>query len=430
MLGEGSTGDLESRYGRALAGKAGVPEHHRPYYWKWLSAFLEFCRLRHIDATSMPGLDLFLEGFRKSGRLGFQVEQARVAVHVYWMHCIPEGMGTGSPGAVESLPRVVSGVSGNWPMAMASLARELKVRHYSAKTAKAYLHWVRAFSVHAAETLPGSVTVESARDFISRLAVEGKVSASTQNQAFSALLFFYANVLGLPLEGLERTPRAVRRQEVPTVLTRPEVHAVVSALEYPYNLFVQLLYGCGLRLNEGLMLRIQDLDLGGGALRVHNGKGGKGRTVPLPKTLLIPLRKHLESVRGIFEADLKVGYAGVFIPEALERKLPGACRSWPWQWVFPGGRLTVSEGDGKLRRFHLHETGVQKAVKAAAEAGKVSKRVTPHAFRHSYATHLLQMGYDIRTVQEILGHSDLSTTMIYTHVLQSMSGKVISPLDV
>lgn len=183
-------------------------------------------------------------------------------------------------------------------------------------------------------------------------------------------------------------------------------------------------------MNEGLGLRIQDLDLEAHCLRVQFGKGNKCRTLPLPKTLVPALTPHLQSLRGILESDLRVGFAGVPLPEALELKLPGASRSWPWQWVFPGGRLTLWEGDGKLRRFHLHESGVQKEIKRAADAMGISKRVTPHAFRHSYATHLLQMGYDIRTVQNLLGHRDLSTTMIYTHVVQSMSGKVISPLDV
>jgi integron integrase len=244
------------------------------------------------------------------------------------------------------------------------------------------------------------------------------------------MLFFFNRVLRRELEGLEKTPRAVKRQDVPVVLTRREVQIVLSGLEYPYKLFAQLLYGCGLRLNEGLMLRVQDLDLDGGSVHVHNGKGDKSRTLPLPKALHPALVKHLESVRGVDDSDLQVGFAGVMLPDALERKIPKAPRSWPWQWVFPGGRLTVSESDGKLRRFHLHESGVQKEIKAAAELGQLTKRVTAHTLRHSYATHLLQMGYDIRTVQDLMGHNDVSTTMIYTHALQAISGKVMSPLDI
>ncbi|MEO7426843.1 MAG: integron integrase [Fibrobacteria bacterium] len=315
-------------------------------------------------------------------------------------------------------------------MAFAALGKEIKLRHYSVKTFKVYHHWMRAFFRFLGVTPVKALTAGHARAFIENLAVERKVAGSTQNQAFNALLFFYVNVLKVELEGFEKTPRAATRHEIPAVLTRGEVQGMLAELEYPYRLFVQLLYGCGLRLNEALTLRVQDLDLEGGMIRVHNGKGDRSRALPLPKTLVSDLRKHLQSVRALFEADLKVGFAGVFLPEALERKYQGAARSWAWQWVFPGGRLTVSEADGKLRRFHLHETSVQKEIKAAAEAGGFAKRVTAHTFRHSYATHLLQMGYDIRIVQDLLGHKDLETTMIYTHVLQSQAGKVVSPLDV
>lgn len=431
------------------------------------------------------GLDLFLEVMRKRGLQGFQIEQARVAVEVYWIHFRAEsrmdpspvpsatgipatgipatriavnvipaavvqvGMKSGKMGPIRVTPAIANpegakvaaletastmsgdeGMPGDWLVALAAVAREVGLRRYSAKTLKAYRHWVRDFSRFVAGTPIGALNESHAVGFLAHLATERKVAAATQNQAFSALLFLYANVLRIEMHGMEKTPRAARRQEVPIALTRGEVQTMLTVLEYPYKLFCQLLYGCGLRLNEGLMLRIQDLDLDGGALRVHYGKGDKSRSVPLPKTLVPALSKHLESVRGLFDSDLKVGYAGVFLPGLLDRKLPGAACSWPWQWVFPGGRLTVTEGDGKLRRFHLHESSVQKEIKSAADRAKFTKRVTAHTFRHSYATHLLQMGYDIRTVQELLGHNDVETTMIYTHVLQAMSGKVVSPLDV
>ncbi|MDB5048424.1 MAG: Integron integrase [Fibrobacteres bacterium] len=475
--------EIEAKYEDVLARVVGVPEYQRPYYRKWVNEFMGFCRLRHLGDAKVEALDMFLEGLRKRGRLGFQVEQARVAVEVFWMHfrsgrdsrtdgkpgSIAGSGGSGlGPGAVAISDEGAPGVGnpngnpsrdlnrvpgrdketdkrrdkgpvepggedampGDWIMAMAGLRKEVRLRHYSAKTLKAYVHWVRAFSRFVSNAPLRSVSSGHAREFISHLATERKVSASTQNQAFSALLFFFTQVLRIGLEGLEMTPRAAKRQEIPTVLTRGEVQAVFARLEYPYKLFVQLLYGCGLRLSEGLMIRVQDLDLGGGGLRVHYGKGEKSRSVPLPKSLIPALEKHLQSVRAVFDADVKVGFAGVFLPEVLERKIPGAARGWPWQWVFPAGRLTVSEGDGKLRRFHLHESTVQKEIKAAADSAELSKRVTPHTFRHSYATHLLQMGYDIRIVQDLLGHNDLETTMIYTHVLQSLAGKVVSPLDV
>ncbi len=469
-----------AKYEEILARELGIPGNRRPYFLKWLGEFLEFCRVRHLGEGNGAGLDVFLEGLRKRGRLGFQVEQARIAVEVYWKHfrvgkrggvglervavVAPVGAGwkdkrvsgsgadasvTGSSGVpgwdAEKTPVIVGmGVTeslndepgskvdatGDWRMAFAALAKEIKLRHYSGRTLKAYLHWVRDFSRYVGGLPVAGLTSAQAKAYIADLATVKKVAGSTQNQAFSALLFFYSHVLGLDLQGLEKIPRAVRRQEIPSVLTRSEVQAMLAGLEYPYKLFVQLLYGCGLRLNESLTLRVQDVDLEGSALRVHNGKGNKSRALPLPKSLLPQLRDHLQSLRGLFESDLKVGFAGVFLPEALERKYPGASRSWPWQWVFPGGRLSVSESDGRLRRFHLHESSVQKEIKAAADAGRLSKRVTAHTFRHSYATHLLQMGYDIRVVQDLMGHNDLETTMIYTHVLQSLAGRVVSPLDV
>jgi integron integrase len=446
------------RYEKILAEGVGVPPYQRPFYWKWLGEFLGFCRIRHLEAGDRSGLDRFLEMLFKSGARRFQIEQARVAVEVYWLH-----FGSGSKPALAAKVGSEAGMEadkgvlgmpgigaaseadehtevrqkpasaelpGDWRMVLATVAREVGLRRYSKKTLKAYMHWVRDFSRFAGDVPVGALNEAHAKGFLTHLAMERKVAAATQNQAFSALLFLYTNVLRIDMQGMAMTPRAARRQEIPTALTRGEVQAMLSALEYSYKLFCQLLYGCGLRLSEGLTLRVQDLDLEGGALRVHHGKGEKSRSVPLPKTLIPGLVRHLESVRGVFDSDVKVGYAGVFLPGLLDRKLPGAARSWPWQWVFPGGRLTVTEGDGKLRRFHLHESSVQKEIKSAAEALKMAKRVTAHTFRHSYATHLLQMGYDIRTVQELMGHNDVETTMIYTHVLQAMSGKVISPLDV
>lgn len=316
----------------------------------------------------------------------------------------------------------------DWSHALARLVQEIRLRHYSNKTLRSYRHWVRGFSLQASSLPVASLTARNARDYLTRLA-ENDVAAASQNQAFSALRFLYINVLKLDFSGLADTPRARRRHDVPVVLTRPEVMSVLAALEYPYRLFTRLLYGCGLRLNETLTLRIQDLDMGMGLVRPHNGKGNRSRSLPIPRTLIPELESHLLRVRGLFDSDVKVGFAGVFLPESLQRKLSEAGREWPWQWVFPAGRLTLSDQDGRLRRFHLHETTIQKEIRAAALRIGLGKRVTPHTFRHSYATHLLQMGYDIRTVQDLLGHREVATTMIYTHALQASQGKVLSPLD-
>lgn len=197
----------------------------------------------------------------------------------------------------------------------------------------------------------------------------------------------------------------------------------------PWKLATQVLYGSGLRLQEALSLRVQDVDFASGLIRTYNAKGSRSRAVPLPRKLVPLLEEHLRSVRTQFEADLRAGFAGAFLPDGLERKLPRSALDWVWQWVFPAMRLTVSSADGKMRRYHLHETGLQKEIKRAAALAGLARRVSPHTFRHSFATEMLRMGYDIRTVQDLLGHADVATTMIYTHVLASSSGRMLSPLD-
>jgi integron integrase len=430
--------EIDLWYSRVLAEVARIPVNQRWYFKKWLSDFLEFCRYRNVPDPDEQALGRYLDGLAASGKQGFQVEQARLAAHLYWMHSGGNGVAKKKESvtaekSVGSMPLVKPSKGGaesvDWLAVGVEVAGQIKLRHYSAKTLKAYRYWIGYFGRFVGDLPPAAVTDANARDFLTHLAEDG-VSGSTQNQAFSALLFFFRNVLRKPMAGMETTPRAAKRHEVPTVLSREEVHAVLLKLEYPYRLFMQLLYGCGLRLSEALSLRIQDIDLGSAVLRVHAGKGNKGRSLPLPRSLIAGLLGHLDSVRGLYDSDIKVGFAGVFLADPLMRKLPGAERRWEWQWVFPAGHLTVSREDGKLRRFHLHETSIQKEVKAAAAAAGLAKRVSPHSFRHSYATHLLQMGYDIRVVQDLMGHADVSTTMIYTHALQSLAGKVLSPLDI
>jgi integron integrase len=267
-----------------------------------------------------------------------------------------------------------------------------------------------------------------AKDFLADL-VNGGVSASTRNQAFSALQFLFVNVWRREFAGFQDAPKAPKRVRFPEALTREEALAVLGGLRPPYKLATQILFGCGLRLQEALTLRIQDIDFGAGLIRTYNGKGNRSRAVPLPRKLVAILEGHLRQVREAFEADLRIGFAGAFLPHALGRKLPGAALDWSWQWVFPAFRLTVCEGDGKLRRNHLHETGLQKQIKRAAANAGLAKRVSPHTFRHTFATELLRMGYDIRTVQDLLGHADVATTMIYTHVQQTSFGRILSPLD-
>ena len=285
---------------------------------------------------------------------------------------------------------------------------------------------------HSGDRHPAALDVSAVEGFLSELATRHRVSASTQNQARAALLFLYRVVLDAPLPGLEGVTRAKRPPRLPTVLTRGEVDAVLAALgaaRPPYLLVGQLLYGAGLRLMEGLQVRVKDLDLERGELLVRAGKGGKDRITVLPAIARDGLAGHLARVRALHARDLADGGGRVAMPGGLARKLPGAAASWPWQWVFPATSRYRDPGTGALCRHHLHETAVQRAVRDAAVRAGLTRRITCHSFRHSFATHLLEAGYDIRTVQELLGHRDVRTTMIYTHVLNRGGRGVISPID-
>lgn len=266
--------------------------------------------------------------------------------------------------------------------------------------------------------------------FLSHLAVEGKVAAATQNQAFSALLFLYRTVLGQEVGRVEDVARAKTPVRLPVVFTREEVRAVLAHLEGTAGLMANLLYGAGLRLMECVRLRVKDLDFDYHQILVRDGKGGKDRATMLPQTIVEPLKRHLESVKALHEHDLKEGFGEVYLPFALERKYPNARKQWGWQYVFPSQKRSLDPRSGKVRRHHLDEKVLQRAVAKAVRAAGLTKPASCHTFRHSFATHLLEAGYDIRTVQELLGHKDVSTTMIYTHVLQQGGRGVRSPLDI
>lgn len=329
---------------------------------------------------------------------------------------------------------------GQPPKLLDQMRAVLRLHHYAIRTERSYCDWVRRFikfhhMTSRVDLADGKAKVEA---FLTHLAVAGKVSPATQNQAFQALLFLYGRVLEQPLEQVDAF-RAERKTRVPEVLTVDEVRSVMAQLRGTPELVVKLLYGSGLRLMEALRLRIKDLDFKMLSVTVREGKGNKDRVTPLAVNLAGPLQDHLARVRTTFEADRRAGLAGVWLPYALERKYPGAGTEWGWQWVFPSMRISVDpRGNGVhgvtsptliQRRHHLDPATVDKAIKAAVARAGVAKRVSSHTFRHSFATHLLQRGQDIRTIQELLGHKDVSTTMIYTHVLRQGGLGVKSPLD-
>ena len=319
-----------------------------------------------------------------------------------------------------------------YPQVLERLLIEIRRRHYSIRTEQVYEAWacrcIAFCELRDPETL-GSA--EIAR-FLEDLAVRGNVAASTQNQALNALLFFYKQVLDKYLDRLDDFQRAKRPKRLPVVLNRVEVRRLLAQLENGQKtqyLMASLLYGTGMRLMECARLRVQDVDFEYHQIVVRNGKGEKDRVVPLPRRLEPELEAQLAYARQLHENDLSLGFGEVFLPDALARKWPNAAKEWIWQYVFPSGRLSVDPRSGKTRRHHLHENSLQKAVKSATVQAGINKKVNCHALRHSFATHLLESGYDIRTVQELLGHADVSTTMIYTHVLNRGGQGVLSPLD-
>ena len=318
------------------------------------------------------------------------------------------------------------------PRLLDQLRNALRTRHYSLRTEHAYLGWVRRFILFHGKRHPKEMGAEEVVAFLTWLAIEGNVAASTQNQALSALLFLYRVVLEQELVGLDDRVRAHAPRRLPVVLSRDEVRsalAELSGLNPTYGLMGTLLYGSGLRLMECLRLRVRDIDFHRRQITLRQGKGGEDRPALLPRSAEERLRGHLERVRSLHREDLREGLGRVRLPYALQRKYPGASALWEWQWVFPSSRISRDPHSGELRRHHMHESALQRAVTEAGRRAGIERRVTCHVLRHSFATHLLEDGSDIRTVQELLGHRDVKTTMIYTHVLNRGPSGVPSPAD-
>jgi integron integrase len=322
--------------------------------------------------------------------------------------------------------KVVSQVS---PKLLDRVRAEIRLRHYSIRTEEAYVDWARRFILFHNKRHPKEMGAEEVRDFLSHLATERNVAASTQNQAKSALLFLYREVLHVELPWLDEVIAAKTARRLPVVLTQTETRRLLDAMSGTMGLAASLLYGTGMRLLEGLRLRVKDVEFERREIIVREGKGNKDRVTVLPENLILPLKAHLEKVKALHGRDLEAGFGDVYLPDALAKKYPKAGKTWGWQFVFPSAVRSIDPRSGIERRHHLYEASVQRAVREAAKLAEIAKPVTPHTLRHSFATHLLQSGYDIRTVQELLGHSDVSTTMIYTHVLNKGGKGVISPLD-
>lgn len=423
-------------------------------YKKWLRYFLDF-RAKYTQPDSKTGqVSLFCEKLREKRQTEQQLQQAKHAVFLYFEmeHQVirpeevsdvavqpqyntlmdmglPQSAGGHRKSCYVEAGYVAKSDSPEWDAVLKSLAAEIKVRHYSRKTLKTYANWSRRFQRYLKNKPPSELSTTDVKEYLTFLAVKCKVAASTQNQAFNSLLFLFRHVLKNEFGDLRDVTRAKKSLYIPTVLSRPEIDAILDQLAHPYNLFIKVLFGCGLRLFEGLQLRVRDFNFDDGILTVH-GKGKKDRTVPLPKTIMPELKAQVDDVARLHEQDLAVEYDGVFLDDAVEKKYPKAPKEFIHQWFFPLKSITFVAETGERRRYHLHESDLQEALYKAVRKAKIPKRVTDHTFRHSFATHLLQASYDIRVIQKLPGHASLKTTMIYTHCVPVRTVKEPkSPLD-
>jgi len=436
--------DILTRFEAALKRRS-VPDSCHKDYKKWLRYYLDFCGKYPLPDSKSERVKLFIDKLRQKKQTPKQQGQAAHAVSLLFEIQTKKDIASAPPmpqqtaSSPKPSPRkqwrqwedgyAVTSASPEWDKLISDLAAEIKTRHYSRKTLKTYALWARQYQRFLRDKPPSDLSSTDVKEYLTYLAVKCHVAASTQNQAFNALLFLFRHVLKKDYGDMRDVPRAKRSKYIPVVLSRREIEAVLAHLYYPYNLVVKLLYGCGLRLFEGLQLRVKSFNLDAGILTVH-GKGGKDRTVPLPQAIIPELTAQLEIVRKLHDADLAAGYTGVFLDDQLEQKYPSAAKNFIWQWFFPQKSLTPIPGTQDFRRYHLHETHVQEALYEAVRRAKLTKRVTSHTFRHSFATHLLQANYDIRTIQTLLGHSDVRTTMIYTHCVPGRTVKEAkSPLD-
>ncbi len=350
----------------------------------------------------------------------WQIKQADEAIRLYRYYQ--------TSGKQQLIKKTIS-LDEQWKCAADEMVRMLRLKQRALRTEESYMQWLRSFYRNAKGIAPENLDSEHAKSFLSHLSVDRRVAASTQNQALNALLFFYRHVLGKDLGDLSSVVRARKKHRIPTVLTRDEVFRLFDQMNGIPKLMAQLTYGCGLRLMECLRLRIQNIDLEQCCLTVKSGKGDKDRLTVLPRGLVESLNAHIKEIRVLYEEDRENKINGVYLPNALERKYPNAGKEWIWQWVFPSGTLSVDPKSRTVRRHHVNQSYLSRHVKQAAERAELTKRVTVHTLRHSFATHLVEKGYDIRTVQELLGHASVQTTMIYTHVAKTNRLGVNSPFD-
>ncbi len=460
-----------SQYIKFIA-ERGVPPVGQQYYVKWLRYYLDFCQKCSFRQNAGESVAAFIEKLKEEKPADKQRAQAHHAISLYcdMLHVqggedsknlaqrdattqqqssieplssasVPQALvyqadqpqesesrqDVASVSCMEESPKL-SGA--DWANVLNELKDIMTVRHYSPATVRMYSGWARKFQAFAKGKEPRLVTTDDMRVFLSWIAVEQGVSTSAQNQAVNAMLFLFRNVLGQEFGKVDGVARAKRKPCIPVVLSREEVLQIINCMKPPYKLIISLMYGCGLRISECLSLRVQNFNFDMKILTIHDGKGLKDRTVPIPDTLMVELQNHLQRVIDLHGRDCRSAFDGVFLYGLLEQKYRNAAKELIWQWFFPARELTLVPETNEHRRYHIHETALQKALRKAVRKAQIPKRVTSHTFRHSFASHLLQANYDIRTIQELLGHSDVRTTMNYTHTVKSVTLKEAkSPLD-
>lgn len=403
-----------------LLAKRIVPENQVPYYISWVSKFYAFHNKLPPEPVSREDINSYL-GYLSKKHEEWQVKQAENAIrlHLYYAKKKP------------ALPDNRSMESDNqWKSAVDTMRRMLRLKQRALSTEKTYIGWLRSFYHYLQGKSPYALDESHLKDFLTYLAVERKVAIATQKQAFNAILFFYRHVIEKDIKNLHETIRAKKKRKLPFVLTVEEVFLLLDQLNGVHLIMAQITYGCGLRLNECTRLRIRDIDFARSCLTIRSGKGDRDRQTILPEALTEKLVEHMESVKKTYEKDRGDDVDGVYLPNALDRKYPNASREWGWYWLFPGAALSVDPRSKRVRRHHIHPSTFQKQVTRAGKNAGIIKKATVHTLRHSFATHLLENGNDIRTIQELLGHSNVSTTMIYTHLSSKNRLGVKSPLDI
>jgi integron integrase len=423
---------------------AGVSEGLTVWYRRHVERFIRFLQPRRLrEATPAHVGEFLLRVHRQPDTEPWQVQQADKALRLLYQGIVKPSWATEwsvpLPVAVNEVAEAVPSARlaqeavfaewGKWAAALERMVTTLRYLHYAYRTEQTYVEWAERFVRMVRDQEPEGVGALEVRQFLDRLAVQGKVSASTQNQALNALVFFFREGLQRALGELGDFERAKAPRRLPVVLSKGEIDRVLGQMQGAHRLMALLMYGGGLRLMECVRLRVKDVDFERRLITVRDGKGGKDRVTLLPASAVELLKQHLGTVQKEHDADLNAGHGEVYLPGGLARKWPNAGREWGWHWVFPSDRLSVDPRSGKVRRHHVSERGIQEALKAALRAAEVHKPASCHSLRHTFATRLLENGYDIRTVQELMGHKDVSTTQIYTHVMGKPGMGVISPAD-